>query len=335
MLLEDKDKQIILNQVPWEKLRNKSIFLIGGFGYLSKWVKLFVKFANDELNLNINLVILTTRGFANNNDSNFRYIVGDIRDFQRFYPSKKYFGNIDYVIHAACPASSKFNENAPVELLDILINGTNNLLRQYQDDKNVRILYLSSGAVYANNFYPANEKRCSNGFDYINQPSAYIQGKITAEMLCSIYNKQYGLNTLIARIFATFGPYMGLDSGFAAMSFIKSKINNKPIFLNGNAKNVIRSYLYPVDVVTWLFNILIDGKVNYPYNVGSEHQHLLTEVAESVGCPIEYVLKNVISNAGNVYWPNSGRIKDELKVKENYTLKEMIEKTYNFYKEIE
>ena len=42
----------------------------------------------------------------------------------------------------------------------------------------------------------------------------------------------------------------------------------------------MRSYLYPTDLTIWLFFILLKGKENSAYNVGSPHGYSISELAQ-------------------------------------------------------
>ena len=100
-------------------------------------------------------------------------------------------------------------------------------------------------------------------------------------MLCSIYCKQYNINVKIARIFALLGPYLSLDIHFAAGNFIRDALEGREIIVKGNGKPV-RSYLYPTDLIFWLFYILIKGRKNAAYNVGSPYGYSIEELAIKV-----------------------------------------------------
>jgi dTDP-glucose 4,6-dehydratase len=111
--------------------------------------------------------------------------------------------------------------------------------------------------------------------------NAYGEGKRAAEMLCAIYEKQFGLSVTTARIFALIGPYLSIDSHFAAGNFIRDAIAGKKIIVQSSG-SAVRSYLYIADLTAQLWRLLLRGEAGQAYNLGSSEGISIKDLAEKV-----------------------------------------------------
>ncbi len=269
----------------FQELNNSHIFLTGGTGFIGTWILESIKHANVNMNLNIKVSILTrdsklfkTKLPDLGNYDKYDFVDGDIVNFK--YPEKKY----DYIIHGATDASAELNENNPYKMFSTIVDGTSHVLKMADNLQIKKFLYLSSGAVYGNQ--PKDMIKISESWDgsvdFTDTKSAYAEGKRAAEMLCAIYIKKNDIDISIARIFALLGPYLTLGIHFAAGNFILDAINNRKVIVNGNGLPV-RSYLYPIDLVISLFNLLIKKEERFnPYNLGSDEEISIKDLAKKI-----------------------------------------------------
>ncbi|MBT4731854.1 NAD(P)-dependent oxidoreductase [Candidatus Woesearchaeota archaeon] len=332
----NQDLEEILNgaRKAFKSLDGANIFLTGGTGFIGKWLLDSVFYANNKLNLNITVTVLTrnSKAFLSNfphfkSYPSVSYITGDIRDL------KDVDGEYTHLVHAATDASAYLNENDPKKMFDTIIQGTQCAL-DFAKEKSIKhTLFLSSGAIYGQQ--PWEMERVNEDWfgslDCLNPKNTYSEAKRAAEMLCSIYGKQFGLNISVARIFSLLGPYLPLDSHFAAGNFINNAINSKPIVVNGNGLPC-RSYLYVADLTVWLWNMLAFAKSGKVYNVGSDESISISELAERVSNVLGDGDYQILSreekgwNPGR-YVPDTTLITSELGVKRMVSLDEAIIKT--------
>ena len=319
----------------FKELNNSHIFLTGGTGFIGVWILKSILYANTNMNLKIKVTILTRniQSFANKfpdlgSYENFKYIEGDIVDFE--YPNIKY----DYIIHGATDASAELNEKHPDKMFSTIVDGTNHILKMSKKIKVKKFLYMSSGAVYGNQ--PVNMSKIEESWfgsvNFVDTKSAYAEGKRSAEMLCSIYNKKHNIDISIARIFALLGPYLTLGIHFAAGNFILDAINDRKVIVNGNGLPT-RSYLYPTDLVISLFNLLIkkEEKLN-PYNLGSDEAISIKELAEKISKLIgngKYEVLDHSDSGWNLgrYVPDTNKFSKDFNINRIVSLDEAIIKT--------
>ena len=283
--IEDDISDIISNGTSfWGELENKNIFLTGGTGFIGIWLLNTIIQLNAKHSKNIKVTVLTrdANKFKNKypkvfSSKNISFINGDICKFE--YPKEKF----THIIHGATDASADLNEKNPLLMYSTIVDGTKNILNFAKMNNDASFLFMSSGAVYGNQPYELKnvDEKFLGGPNILNSVNCYAESKRAAEMLCSIYCKQYNIDVRIARIFALLGPYLSLDIHFAAGNFIKDALNGKEIVVKGNGKP-IRSYLYPTDLIYWLFYVLINGRKNIAYNLGSPYGYSIEELAIKV-----------------------------------------------------
>ena len=342
-LAQDLDDILVQTYDLWDELRSQRIFITGGTGFFGCWLLESLIWANDKLGLNTEVVVLTRNYDAFRkkaphlaNHPSIQFIIGDVTSFN--FPE----GNFSHVIHAATEASAKLNEENPLLMFDTIVQGTRHTLEFAKLCQAKKFLLTSSGAVYGKQ--PSALTHIPE--DYIGAPdpthaqSAYGEGKRAAEMLCTLYGKQYGFETKIARCFAFVGPYLPLDTHFAIGNFIRDGLQGGPILVNGDG-TPYRSYLYAADLAVWLWTILLKGRSCYPYNVGSDVDITISNVARLVGSvfqpPIEVVIAKKPSGEkpGQRYVPLTTRAFSELGLKPIIALEEAIQRTksWNSYKD--
>lgn len=324
----------------WKELNNKTIFITGGTGFFGKWILESFIYANTTQALNAKMFVLSRNPdvflekHLHFKNESLHFIKGDIRDF-KFLEE-----DIDFIIHAATDVDVIGNIENPIDTFDRIIEGTKRILELARIKKVKAILHTSSGAVYGKQ--PHTLTHITEDFmgspNIYDKHAAYGEGKRAAEMLCNFYYSKYGVNSKIARCFAFIGPYQPLDSHYAVGNFIRDVINGNDIKINGDG-TPYRSYLYAADLTIWLWNILIFGKPCRPYNVGSDKDLTIEELAYLVASfserKIEVKIALPKSNTPPLrYVPDITRAESELGLKVYTDLRTAIAKTIEFNKSV-
>ncbi len=324
----------------WDELRGGRLFLTGGTGFVGCWLLESFTAANERLRLGAEAVILTRNPDAFRRrvphlagHPAVRLVSGDVRGFR--FPD----GPFTHVIHAATAAATDLHELRPLALLDTIAEGTREVL-EFARSKRVRsFLLTSSGTVYGRqppDFSHVPEDY-PGGPDPLDHHSAYGEGKRTAELLCALYAHQHGLEPKVARCWSFVGPYLPLDGPFAASHFLRDALAGRDVQVGGDG-TPYRSYLYAADLAVWLWTVLFQAPPCRAYNVGSDEEvtlaelaHLVaTEVSPAVG--VRIAREAVPGKTAERYVPSIDRARKELGLAVRIGLREAVARTLNWHR---
>ena len=338
-LARDLDRILRHTQGLWDELRGQRIFITGGTGFFGCWLLESFAWANDKLDLDAAALVLTRNPEAFRSKAphlaahpSIQFHMGEVRSFE--FPA----GEFSHVLHAATEASEKLNAENPLLMLDTIVEGTWHTLEFARQCGAKKFLLTSSGAVYGKQPPEMTHipEDYAGGPDLADPRSAYGEGKRAAEMLCALYAKQFGLETKIARCFAFVGPYLPLDIHFAIGNFIQDGLAGGPIQVKGDG-SPCRSYLYAADLVIWLWTILLRGETCRPYNVGSEYDLTIAELAHIVADCFEPAVEVRIarmpipSHAVDRYVPDTRLAQRELNLRPTVELITSIRQTIQWF----
>lgn len=306
---------------------------------MGTWLLESFAYANKQLKLNSQMVVLSRNPDAFNNKcphladiQAIQFQQGDIRNFD--FPD----GVFDFIIHAATDASVQLNEQNPLLMIDTIVEGTRRTLDFAHYCKAKRFLFTSSGAIYGKQPFNLSHipEEYTGAPDLTEPTSAYGEGKRIAEMLCTIYQKQFGLETIIARCFSFVGPYLNLDIHYAAGNFIRDGVEDKTIRVLGDG-TPYRSYLYAADLTIWLWTILFQGHPGRAYNVGSDQEISILNLAKLVSScfphrpEIKVARTPALGQHPARYVPCTNRAKKELGLQIWIDIEGALKRTIQFY----
>lgn len=329
---EDLEHVLTHTRSHWEQLRGGRIFVTGATGFFGVWLLETFAYANSTLKLGASLVGLSRDPAAfyakvphMEGESSITLHRGDVRDFE--FPA----GTFTHVIHAGTTSSAPV---AHAEMIDTIIRGTRRTLDFAVAAGAKRLLFVSSGAVYGKQPPDITQilETYAGAPDPMDPNSAYGEGKRVGELLCSIAHKEHGLETTIARCFAFVGPHLPLDAHFAIGNFIRDAMRGDPIQVKDGSP--YRSYLYAADLAVWLWTILFKGVAGHPYNVGSDQEMSIAELAETVASvsggatsPLTSQPLNPSAFVPSRYVPSVERVQSELALQVLIPLNQSIQRT--------
>lgn len=194
-------------------------------------------------------------------------------------------GNYDYIIHCASITKSSEMLAHPVEVIESIVNTTQNVLELARRCDVKSMVYLSSMEVYGN-------IDCSDGrrveetqlgdLDIFKARSCYPMAKRMAENICFCYCKEYGVPVKIARLAQTFGAGLLPTENRVFAQFARAAYNNENIVLH-TAGNSMGNYCDIQDTVNGILCILQKGVSGEAYNIVNEANTMtIRQMAELV-----------------------------------------------------
>ncbi len=337
------DKSLFLSffKSNYKKFQNTSFFITGATGFIGKWIIGALIIANENFFLKLNIYILSRDPekfrlkYKYISKQPYIFIIkGDVRKSMsnkelNFLPK-----NIDFFIHAASDVASKIS---PIQMFDVCINGTKNILELAKLKNAKDFLLISSGAIYGiqpDEISSLNEKY-QGLMNWPNKDSyAYGFGKIGSEWLTQEYSKKNQFRSKIARCFAFVGPYMEMDKHFAIGNFIRDASAGKDIFVKGDGE-ALRTYLYAGELSIWLLEILINSSNNSIYNVGGSEIISISDLATKIKNIINPKVSIVFNENENIksdkYIPDINKIKKELNLFPKINIDKCIIETHKWY----
>jgi UDP-glucuronate decarboxylase len=184
------------------------------------------------------------------------------------------------IYNLACPASPAHYQKDPIQTLRSNTIGVLNLLELARKNK-ARILQSSTSEIYGD---PAVHPQTEGYFGNVNPvgPRAcYDEGKRVAETLFYEYQRQYGVETKIVRIFNTYGPNMDKEDGRVVSNFINQALRDVPLTIYGNGEQT-RSFCYVDDLIKGLIaSMEYQGSLG-PINLGSDEEIKILDLANAI-----------------------------------------------------
>lgn len=187
----------------------------------------------------------------------------------------------DGIINLASPASPPFYQRDPIGTLRINVHGTDNLLMRAKS-QGIRLMQASTSEVYGDpQMHPQREAYVGH-VNPIGPRACYDEGKRAAETLCADYNRVYGQDVRIARIFNTYGPGMLASDGRVVTNFISQALNGEALTIYGDGSQT-RSMCFVSDTVEGLLRLYAAPGLDIaPVNIGNPDEVTMLTLAEEV-----------------------------------------------------
>ena len=258
-----------------------NLLVTGGCGFIgSNFINYYKeKYPNIKI-INIDKLDYCSDKIDINHD---KLIIGNLKNKDLvLYVLNEY--NIDTVIHFAAQSHVDNSFGNSIEFTIDNTLGTHTLLECCKEYGNIqRFIHISTDEVYGE--VDINHKGCSEK-SLLNPTNPYAATKAGAEFIVRSYYYSFQMPIIITRGNNVYGPRQYPEK--LIPKFINQLLNNKKCTLHGKGLTR-RNFIYIYDVIKAIDIILQKGIINYIYNIGTNNEYSVYEIAEKL---IKYLKPN-------------------------------------------
>ncbi len=312
------------------------VFITGGAGFLgSHLAEGFLKRGDDVTVMDMAPSLKVDHLLSN---PRFRYVRDSIMNTEML---ENLIVQSDLVYHLAAVVGVEHYVGDPYEVLNVNINGTQNVLKlAHRYTK--KVVFSSTSEVYGRNTkvpFKEDDDRVL-GSTRIDR-WCYSTSKAASEHFCFAYRK-LGLPVVIVRYFNIYGPRLDkIDVGRVLTIFMGQLLRHEPLTVIGDGKQT-RCFTYVDDAIRATMAAgLVPEAVGDIFNIGTDRETPVLELAQTMikitgaRSTIQFVPQEKIY--GTSYEdiprrvPDNTKMKTVLKVKMEISLEEGLRKTIEWF----
>jgi UDP-glucose 4-epimerase len=270
------------------KMMGRKVLVTGGAGFIgSHLVDALI-----ERGADVTIVDDLSNGRIENINNKARFYRASICDKKTM---SKYLVDSDFVFHLAADTTTRETSmgwHSPYQEMRVNIEGSINILKYIVDSGSfTKVLFTSSAAVYGEPQYtPIDEQHP------LEPVSPYGISKLAAEKYILACFKEFGIKSVIARVFNTYGPR---QSRYVVHDLIKKlKANQNQLEVLGNGTNV-RDYAYVSDTVAALILIAEKERWGEVYNVAGGNPISIKELVIKILKELNLAAKTKVTYTGS------------------------------------
>lgn len=285
-------------------LPSLELCILGGTGFVGKWLVNTLLQMNELDNLNLTLHVIT-RDIQRSKDifpDRFSDRINWIEhDFN--FQTLKNLPIVDFYVHGPTPSVIDNSIESQESLLRVTLNGVLSIKESLQSSEVVpRVVNLSSGAVYkkprsVNSHHFERDQILCDTSDF------YTKAKVESEKIFQSMNDNKEISLLNLRLFTLYGPYLPVDKHFAIGNFMWDALTGKKLSIKGNGKTK-RSYLHGADLATAIIRSLFSDYQG-TLNIGGKSAISMEDLANKInlscgGGGVDYLGED---SEPNFYYP--------------------------------
>jgi dTDP-glucose 4,6-dehydratase len=242
-------------------------------------------------------------------------------------------GAVDYVFNFASPASPVDYARLGPETLLVGSAGTVNALnlaRKYR----AGFLHASTSECYGDPEVHPQVETYWGRVNPIGPRSVYDEAKRFSEAAVTAWNRYYGVNTHMVRIFNTYGPRLQANDGRVISNFMMQALKGEPLTVYGDGKQT-RSFCYVSDLIEGILR-LSESDEHTPVNIGNPGEFTMIECAHEVlavtGSKSEIVFKPLPQDDPARRRPDITKAKALLGWEPKVPLREGLQKSLEYFR---
>jgi dTDP-glucose 4,6-dehydratase len=285
----------------------KNVLLTGGAGFIGSHMAIHLVKNYKNYNVIVYDILDYCSSLKNldeiKNEPNFRFVKGDICNFQMVKFVIEYY-NIDTILHFAAQSHVDFSINNSLKFTQVNVLGTHVLLENARINNIKRFIHVSTDEVYGTTDDTPNLKQA------LEPTNPYACSKLAAECILMSYRKCFKLPLIVSRGNNVYGPHQFLEK--VIPKFICRLNKNLKCCVHDDGSSE-RDFLYISDVVNAFDFLLHHGKLNEYYNIGASSGISILELAKR----IVRIIKKTDGNEMDHIEFVKGRILDDKRYKIN------------------
>ena len=169
----------------------------------------------------------------------------------------------DLIINFVSIVNPTLDEKLGSKIFEVAEKYDNIALNYLKEHPRTQYIFLSSGAVYGDNFDRPIDKSSQAKFDINNlQPSDwYSLSKLYLE---AKHRSMQNFSIIDLRVFNYFSSSQNLDENFFIIDIVNSLLNKETLITSSD--NIIRDYITPNDFFNLVKKIIIFGHLNVAFD---------------------------------------------------------------------
>ena len=240
----------------------------------------------------------------------------------------------DRIYHLACPASPVHYQQDPVYTARINFEGTLHAL-ELARKTGARLLLSSTSEVYGEPLVHPQPETYRGNVNPDGIRACYDEGKRIAETLCFDYQRHYGTDVRVVRIFNTYGPCMDPSDGRVISNLIMQALKDEPLTIYGDGTQT-RCFCFIDDLVEALIRMMEQTVTSGPVNLGNPQEISMNTLAETIqkltGCGAGIVYQALPQDDPTRRRPDISLAKELLGWTPRVLLAEGLMKTITYYR---